>query len=122
MQHLITITIIVIFLFTHVSAVAAETLRNQVQELRNEAQELRQDVRQELRENGASISAAFRLLRSGRIAIGSGELTSINGSTLTVIKDGKSYTVTTDDKTQFHRKYWGKSEVAEFNVGDKLNI
>ncbi|HCM38134.1 MAG: hypothetical protein UV61_C0005G0004 [Candidatus Gottesmanbacteria bacterium GW2011_GWB1_43_11] len=50
------------------------------------------------------------------------ELTAIAGATLTVSKDGKTYTINTDADTKFRRKFWGKSDLAEFTVGDKLNV
>lgn len=50
------------------------------------------------------------------------ELKSISGNTLVVAQDGKDYTVNVTDKTQLRRKFWGKSELSEFNQGDKLNV
>lgn len=91
------------------------------QDIKDEIKEKREDIKEEFREMKASVSAALKQLRSGRIALGSGEITAINGMTLTVVHEGKTYTVLTDDKTQFRRKFWGKSELAEFGIGDKIN-
>ena len=59
----------------------------------------------------------------GRAAIGSGTISAINGTTLTVkAKDGKQFTILTDDKTQFRRRFWGKSSLSEMSVGDMVNV
>lgn len=51
-----------------------------------------------------------------------GEITAISGTTLTVKKDDKSYTIKTDDNTRFRRHFWGKSKLSEFSVGDKVDV
>src|SRR5689334_19625315 len=74
---------------------------------------------------GVTTTPKMGLLRAffqGRAAVGSGKLTAVNGTTLTVEKDSKSYTVLTDDKTQFRRRFWGKATVSEYQVGDTLNV
>lgn len=58
----------------------------------------------------------------GRAAIGSGTITAKSDTTLTVEKDGKSYTVNLDSKTQFRRRFWGKSDLSEFSVGNTVNV
>lgn len=61
----------------------------------------------------------------GRAAIGTGTVTakslSIPG-TLTVTKDGKTYTVNVDANTQLHRRFWGKATWDEISVGDMVNV
>lgn len=47
---------------------------------------------------------------------------SISGTTLTVSKDGKTYTINTDASTKFRRLFWGKSSLSEISVGDNLNV
>ncbi len=49
-------------------------------------------------------------------------VTAISGTTLTVSKEGKSYTINTDTKTQFRRRFWGKSSISEISTGDEVNI
>lgn len=62
-------------------------------------------------------------LSRSRAAIGSGTITAISGTMLTVKdKDGKSVTVLTDSKTQFRRRFWGKSSLSEMSVGDTVNV
>ncbi|MEK7060804.1 MAG: hypothetical protein AAB937_01070 [Patescibacteria group bacterium] len=58
----------------------------------------------------------------GRAAIGTGKLTVKTDVTLTVEKDGKSFIVNVDNKTQFRRRFWGKSSLAEMSVGDTINV
>ena len=55
-------------------------------------------------------------------AIGSGQVTNISGSTLTITKDGKTYTIETDAKTKFRRKFWGQSTISEISVNDIVNV
>lgn len=49
-------------------------------------------------------------------------VTAISGTILTVTKDGKPYTINTDTKTQFRRRFWGKGTLSEISVGDEVNI
>lgn len=58
----------------------------------------------------------------GRAAIGTGKLTAKTDTILTVEKDGKSFTVNIDSKTQFRRRFWGKATLAEMSVGDTINV
>lgn len=57
-----------------------------------------------------------------RAKIVQGELTKIEGLNLTVSKDGNDYLVITDSKTQFRRKFWGKSSLSEFSLGDEVGV
>ncbi|MBI3397152.1 hypothetical protein HY045_01605 [Candidatus Woesebacteria bacterium] len=57
-----------------------------------------------------------------RAAIGTGTLSAKSGTTLTIAKDTKSFTVLTDSNTQFRRKFWGKSSLSEMKVGDKVTV
>ena len=61
-------------------------------------------------------------LKSQVAKIIGGEITSISGTSLNIGKDGKTYTVNTDSNTHFQRHYWGKSSLAEFSVGNKVNV
>lgn len=79
-------------------------------------------IKEDLKEQIATKANWLRVWKNGRIAFGSGELKTISGNTLTITKEDKTYTVLVDDKTQLRRKFWGKSELSEFSVGDKLNV
>lgn len=51
-----------------------------------------------------------------------GTVTVISGSTLTVTKEGITYTVSTDANTIFRRRFGGKSQLSEITVNDTVNI
>jgi len=79
-------------------------------------------IHEDVRENMATHPGGLRGFLQTRGII-QGNITAINGTTLTVsTKDGKSYTVQTDDKTQFRRRFWGKGSLAEMSVGDFVNV
>ena len=65
---------------------------------------------------------ALRTILGGRAAIGSAILNAKSATTLTVTKDGKTYTVTIDDKTKLRRRFWGKATFDEMQVGDTVNV
>lgn len=66
------------------------------------------------------------LLGNGRAAIGTGTLTAIGGTTapttLTVTKNGTTYTINITANTQLRRRFWGKATLSEFTVGDMVTI
>ena len=51
-----------------------------------------------------------------------GTVAAISGSTLTVTKEGVPYMVNTDDKTNFRRRFGGKSTLSEILEGDTVNV
>lgn len=62
---------------------------------------------------------------NGRAAIGTGTVTAKTASvpgTLTVTKNGKTYTVNVDAQTQLRRRFWGKATWDEIMVGDMVNV
>lgn len=99
-----------------------EEVKEKIEEKRETLKEKIEDRKEELREKIASKAAAFKLFSNGRIAIGNGTITAINGTTLTVTKDGKTYTVLTDSETNLKRRFWGASDLGEFSVADKINV
>ncbi len=52
----------------------------------------------------------------------SGEIKSINDKTFVVEADAKEYEVMINDKTQLRRRFWGKAQLAEFSIGNKVNV
>ncbi len=57
------------------------------------------------------------------IALGNAQVTATAGATLTVAKDGKTYTVLTDSDTKFKFRFWGKdATIADIKVGHKINV
>lgn len=68
------------------------------------------------------IKNAVSLILGKRAAILSGEIKAISGTTLTVTKNGTDYSVLIEDKTKFRRRFWGKSTLSEFAVGNLVNV
>lgn len=66
-----------------------------------------------------SKKAAFRQTKA---AIGTCTLTAKSDTTLTCTKNSDTFTIVTDDKTQFRRRFWGKSSLDELTVGDVINV
>lgn len=82
-------------------------------ELKNERQE----------KQGSRPGVLNKILNlKSRAAISSGKLTGKTDTTLTVEKDGKSFTVALDSKTQFRKRFWGKATLAQMSVGDTINV
>lgn len=53
----------------------------------------------------------------------SGEILAINSNIFTIKgNDSKNYQANVTDKTQLRRRFWGKSQLSEFSVGDKVNV
>ena len=46
----------------------------------------------------------------------------MSDSSLTIEKDGKTYTVNVESNTQLRRHFWGKSEMDEFSIGNVVNV
>ena len=55
-------------------------------------------------------------------AVMNGEISSISGTTLMIVKEGKTYTVNVDASTVFIRKFGGQASIAEFSIGDMVNV
>ena len=51
-----------------------------------------------------------------------GEVAAISGTTLTVTKDGVTYTVSTDANTIFRRRFGGKSQLSEISLNEMVNV
>jgi len=90
--------------------------------IRTERKELRNELKDKIQQLRGSFKQRVESLRGQIAKIIGGEITAISGTTLTVSKDGKSYTVNTDSSTHFQRHFWGGSSLAEFSVGNKVNI
>jgi len=96
--------------------------------LRNE---IRKEVRDTLKETGTkqaeikknlfekTTETVKKLSFAARIT---GEIKSINDKVLTIAVEDKNYEITVTDKTQLRRRFWGKAELSEFSVGNKVNV
>ncbi|MBI2641898.1 hypothetical protein HYW87_04915 [Candidatus Roizmanbacteria bacterium] len=52
----------------------------------------------------------------------SGTISAINDSTLTVSSEGKTYTIFISERSKTRRRFWGKADLSEFSVGNKVNV
>lgn len=100
------------------SIVFANSLRAARQEFREE----KKNLFEQFKENVGSKTAEIRRFLGERAAITSGEITAKTDDTLTIEKDGKTYIVNIQSSTQIRRRFWGKSELSEFSVGNTVNV
>jgi hypothetical protein len=136
-KKIVTIAVIVLFALLNTGSVYAKSfnffgrgeggeVKGVVQNVREERKDLQGsfvELRDSIRERFGSGPAILKdFLKRGRAAIGSGIVTAKNGTTLTIDKDGTTYTVLTDSKTQFRRRFWGKSTLDEISVNDAVNV
>ena len=100
--------------------------KDEVKDARKDLMEVRKDIREDLKEKVASRVGAMKKFFQSKMSIVSGKITAINGTTITVEKDGTSYTVLTGtfDKctTRFRRRFWGNSGLSEYAVGHMVNV
>ncbi len=104
-------------------AIFAETLKEAREDFREERKEFRQerkDFFEELREKSREMFK--KLSVTGQAMILGGTITAKADTTLTVEKDGTSYTVNLAEKTHLRRRFGAKSDLAEFTVGNTVNV
>jgi cell division protein FtsB len=99
----------------------ASQLRRKInQEIKQKREDFRENIK-ELKQDRKDATASGQ--RRDKIAkLIQATITAINGSVLTVIKDGKSFTVNTSSVTKFRRHFWGKSNMSEMSVGNIVNV
>lgn len=106
-----------------VSAESIRDARGNLREAREEVREEKKNLMEQFRDRVSSKTGEMKqFLGFGRAAIGSGKITAKTDTTLTIEKDGKSYTVNMDSKTQLRRRFWGKAELSEFSIGNIVNV
>ncbi len=96
--------------------------REERKEARREYREEKKNLFEQFKERFSSRAAEVRNFMSARVNISNAKVTAKTDTTLTIEKDGKSYTVSIDNKTQIRRRFWGKSELSEFSVGNIVNV
>lgn len=50
------------------------------------------------------------------------KITSLSNPTLTISSENISYLITTSDRTRFLRRFWGKSDLADLQIGNTVSI
>lgn len=117
-KYLTVITIVFSGMLYTVNALAVEST--------NPGNRIRQGIREELREASprgtASNPGSLHRFKDNKAIIINATLTAKNGTTLTVSKENKQYTVLTDSNTKLRRRFWGKAILDEFQVNDNLQI
>lgn len=98
------ITIVGLLFITTLSSAAAQE---------RSRQKLRRDVSLDIRRVAATVTG---------VRLAQATVTTVSGTTITVSKDNKTYTVNITGNTIFRRRFWGKSSLSEVSVGDFLNI
>ncbi|MFH1898905.1 MAG: DUF5666 domain-containing protein [Patescibacteria group bacterium] len=63
-----------------------------------------------------------RTFTGTRAGIREGKIVAIDGETLTVVEDEKTFTVLTDPNTKFRRKFWGTSSLNEISINDLVSV
>lgn len=98
-------------------------IRNEIRnEIKNEIKEVREENREQKRNILDSLKDKIGTIKDTVAKIISGEVTVNSGSSLTVVKDGKTYNINVTANTIFKRHFWGNSSMSEIAVGDKVNI
>lgn len=115
--------VIVLGLPQMVFATSLKDAREDFRESRQEVRENRKNVFEEIKERIGSRTAEFKNGMMGLgVTLSNAKITAKTDTTLTVEKDGKSYSIIFDDKTQLRRRFWGKSSLSEFSVGNIVNV
>lgn len=78
-----------------------------------------QDVREELK---ASISALKESILARFANLSGATVASVGTNTITVSKDGKTYTVNILATARLRRRFWGSAALTEISVGDTVNV
>jgi hypothetical protein len=115
----------------------AQNLRETVRETIEEGREaelspaaIRKNVREEVRvqitEKNESLIDRVKNFVKKRVRFNAritGEITSVGANALTVTaEDGKTYTLNINSATKLVRRFGGQSTLAEFKVGNKVNV
>lgn len=107
-----------------------DQIKEKIKELREENKNNRENFKEETKENRNEFKFDLKNLiglskktnKGSQARIINAQVSTVSANSLTVSKDGKSYTVNILVNTTVRRHYWGKSSLSEFSVGDKVNI
>jgi sRNA-binding protein len=108
-------------------AMPGQVFAEDVPDARRDFFEAKQEVKEERKDFFGTMREKTnqfvrKVVSAGKAAIVGGTITAKSDTTLTIEKDGKSYTVHVSDNTQLRRRFWGKSSTAEFSVGNTVNV
>lgn len=81
-----------------------------------------QESNKEDRDFRLNLKPTGKALKNVQARIADGTVTGKSSSSLTVSKNGKTYTVNVDANTMYRRHFWGKSSFAEISVNDHVNV
>jgi hypothetical protein len=85
--------------------------------------QVRTEFREENKEKTGTKTGIFKSFLRARAAVGAGTVTAINGTTLTITnKESNIFTIQTNEKTQYRRRFWGKGSFSETQVGDTVSV
>lgn len=118
----IALTLILGLQVPQVAATSLKDIREDRQEAREEYKEKRKNLFEQFKERMSSKTAEIKNYMSVGVTISGAKVTAKTDTTLTIEKDGKTYTVNFDSKTQLRRRFWGKSTLDEFSVGNIVNV
>ncbi|MBI5019029.1 hypothetical protein HZB58_02040 [Candidatus Gottesmanbacteria bacterium] len=119
---LVVMTLALVMWAPQASATSLEDIREERREAREEYKENRKNLFEQFKERMSSKTAEIKNYMSVGITIAGAKVTAKTDTTLTIEKDGKTYTVNFDSKTQLRRRFWGKSTLDEFSVGNIVNV
>lgn len=91
-------------------------------EIRNDIKNELKEVKEERKNLLENIKDKINGLKETLAKIIGGEITANSGTSLTVIKDGKTFTVNATANTVLKRRYWGNAKLSEMDTGDKVNV
>ena len=80
------------------------------------------EFKQDLKTKIASKVADLKRFFGGFAVLKQGNVTAVSDSTITVESDGKTYTVNVSSDTKLRRRFFGKSDTGEMQVGHTVNV
>lgn len=84
--------------------------------------EKRERIEERIEERVENREEKREAFKNTRATLKNVKVTSIGTSSVTVDNAGVSVVVNITDKTELRRKFWGKSNLGEFSVGDIINV
>lgn len=107
----------------HAQSAASQSKTNRGQQMKNTNESMGQEKKM-LREvvKTPDKKASGSASKKDRAWIANAAITTINGTSMTVTKDGKTIAVTTTNETKLRRHYGGTATLTEFSVGNFVDV